>query len=190
MRTFKSCTCVGLAAFACILACANPSEAGRGGGGGGGHGGGYRGGNYGRGYYGRGYYGGGFYGGYIGIYGWPYDYGIYPPNYGPGYYGPAYPAPPVIAGPQIFPAPTAVAPTPAKATVLITAPEGAEVWLGTVKTTKKGPEYKFRTKPLDPSLSYKYTVRARWTAQDGTRIDRADTVVVRAGKKTVVKFEQ
>jgi len=165
--------------------------------------------------YGRPYYGNYGYGGYgYGNYG--YGYGRYgSPYYGStwgynpsvsvwGYnpsssYFPSYAMPsysysepsyayntPAISSQSFYP-PTS--PQMAPASVQVKVAPDAEIWFDGSATQQRGPVRDFVTPALDPSRSYSYQVRARWT-ENGQSRDETRTVSVQGGQTAFVDFNR
>jgi len=142
---------------------------------------------------------GGYYGGYRGGYYGYRGYGYYPYYgrsyyYTPSYY--SYAAPLYYANPVVVPT-TEVrdsyynTPAPAQqetgmVRVLVPTPT-AQIWFDGTPTNQRGTERMFHSPPLDPSGSYTYAVRARWT-ENGRTIDREQRVTVQPGQTTTVDF--
>jgi len=146
-------------------------------------------GNYGYGNYGYGYsqYGYPSYGN-----SWGYNPSVRVWGYSPSYsYYPSYSTPtydytynPPISSQSFYP-PTA--PQMAPATVQVRVAPNAEIWFDGSATQQRGPVRDFVTPPLDPSRSFSYQVRARWT-ENGQPRDETRTVSVQAGQTAVVDF--
>lgn len=176
------------------------SEAQRGRGGRGGGWSGGRGAYYG----GRGWYGGGWYGG-IGLgypyLGWGYGYPGY--SYGDGYYsGPSYSygdpgysyAQPnyTYSTPQSYqsnyPAMTQ-ATDPNTAGFMVRVPDpNAQIWFDNYQTKQRGTVRQFTAGAMDPSQSYAFHIRARWTDPNGRVVDQTREVTARAGQQMTVDF--
>jgi uncharacterized protein (TIGR03000 family) len=73
------------------------------------------------------------------------------------------------------------------AVVTFTVPPGSELWIGTWKTDKPGPERTFRLGPLRPGVVHSYQVRIRWR-QAGRSVQERRRVDVRAGDRVTVDF--
>jgi uncharacterized protein (TIGR03000 family) len=73
------------------------------------------------------------------------------------------------------------------ATLQVTVPPTAEVWIEGQKTTQTGPERTFRSPPLESGKSYLYTVRARWMEAGGA-VEQFQAVTVSAGGTANVRF--
>jgi len=119
------------------------------------------------------------------------------PALGSGYEGAnAFaPAPTVPSGPVAAPAPRAgqeasTAFNGRRAHVTINTPEDAVVWFDGVKAKHEGAEHRFRTARLAPNRQVRYTVRARWTDENGKQVERSKTVRVRSGQNAVVDFAE
>jgi uncharacterized protein (TIGR03000 family) len=168
-------------------------------------------------YYGNGYGYGMGYSPYANPYGYGTGYGPYANPYGPPAYNPyAYSPPaanpqqanpnttnyPPAAAPQNPPAtardtgrpamrdsfyPPSKTTTDAPATVVVQLPADAELWFQGQKTDLKGAERTFTSPPLERGASYTYDVKARWT-EDGQPVEKAQSIKVRAGERTTVKF--
>jgi uncharacterized protein (TIGR03000 family) len=63
----------------------------------------------------------------------------------------------------------------------------AQVWIEGKKTQQQGTWREFVSPPLDPSKSYTYDVRARWT-ENGREVERTETVPVHANDVATVDF--
>jgi uncharacterized protein (TIGR03000 family) len=181
-----------------------PALAGHGGGGGyGGHGGGYHGG-YDHGGYGHGgYYHGGYYrGGYGYGFGFGLGIGIYAP-YGYGWYGygnylpygvdvvPATPAVVTVPGNNAVPsAEEGQRPAPDnRARLLLIVPANAEVEIAGRKMDQaSGAEREFVSPPLSPGKRFSYSVRVRYTADNGKVVDETRKIFIRANDWWRVDF--
>ena len=205
-----------LLAIAVLLGSVGVAEAQRGRGGRGGYsgGGGYRGGysgGYGYGGYGYGGYGsrGYGYGNYPGWYGSGYGYRGYGYGYSPGYraYGYGYPAygyssygtygypqqaPVVVAGdtPSTVQRTTSgyTPSTSNAATVTVSVPPNARVWVGDYLTRSVGPVRTFESPELQAGKEYTYKVRATWTDATGKQVTQTQDVDVTAGGNARVTF--
>jgi uncharacterized protein (TIGR03000 family) len=91
---------------------------------------------------------------------------------------------PVVAKADSTPAATA---DQEPATVILSVPEDAEVWIEGVPTSPRGYERRFVTPPLDKGEHYHYTIRAAWSA-DGKGYDESRTVPVQAGRQVRVSI--
>lgn len=154
---------------------------------GGGH---YGGGHYGGGHYGGGRYSGGHYGYGFGLhlgtshlYGWPYDYHVYP-AYPYGYYGSYY------SGSYVQPrvAYSVSRPLVDVASVEVRLPnDQAQVWVQGQKMSGTGAIRRFQSPALDPSKTYAYKISAAW--YEGDRLVTQERKVdVQANSPVVVDF--
>ncbi len=91
---------------------------------------------------------------------------------------------PVAAKPATLPAPVAEA---AAAVILVVVPADADIFFDGSPTTQTGTERSFSSPPLEPGLTYQYTIRARWT-QDGRPVEQTRRVNVKAGDRIRVDF--
>lgn len=166
--------------------------------------GGFGRGGFGRGGFERGGFGRGYgYGGYGGWGGWGLGLG-YGLGDGYGYYQPwynIYPTPLGYTTPNVYsPAVVSVDPgvvtqqsayyNPVQgttATVEVRVPADARVWFDGVATTKTGADRVFNSPPLEPGKAYHYEVKARWM-QDGTPVERTQSIEVTAGQLSVANF--
>jgi uncharacterized protein (TIGR03000 family) len=191
---------LGLAALLLTATPASAQRWGRGGANWNGYGNGYYGNNWNNGYYG---YGNGWYGnGYFGNNGWygrgsgngyygnNWNNGYYYPNayadYGPNYYGQTPQNP--QSGYSAF-YPSADMPQNA-AMVHVQVPRDAELWFGGDKTSQTGPTRDFVTPELKQDKNYFYTLKARWTDDDGKAVERTKRVQVRPGARIMVDFNR
>jgi uncharacterized protein (TIGR03000 family) len=87
-------------------------------------------------------------------------------------------APPVLTEP---------AAPDASAVLQVRVPADAEVWFSGNPTTQRGDFRPFVTPPLPSGRSCRYEIRARW-AENGTVIDRTQTVRVHPGDRLTVDF--
>jgi len=124
---------------------------------------------YGRGW-GGGYYGGGY------NYGGP-NYYSYQPNY---YTQPNYVLGPSMAAPLVA--------TPVMLTVMLPKSD-AEVFVNDTSTTSKGAERWFESRPLQPGVSYTYTLRAKWM-ENGKMVEQTREIPVMAGQSFKVDFRE
>jgi uncharacterized protein (TIGR03000 family) len=69
--------------------------------------------------------------------------------------------------------------------VTLIVPEDAKVWFNGVKTQKTGRQREFQSPDLSSGSTYLYDVKAQWQ-EKGKRVERAETVRVRPGAKTVL----
>lgn len=144
---------------------------------------------YGNNWYGRGYYGNGYYGnnwngrGYYGNGYYDNTYADYEPNY---YYGqtPQYQQ----GGYSSF-YPSEEMPQNA-AMVHVQVPRDAELWFGGDKTSQTGPARDFVTPELKQDKAYFYTLKARWTDDNGKAVERTKRVQVRPGAHIMVDFNR
>jgi len=128
--------------------------------------------------------------------------GPYSSSYGPAYYTtpdgrmiadqPIYPnnGGPTVIVPANAPPPTANSPPPtAPATVRVTLPEDAALFVDSNPTATRNLSVReFVTPPLDPNREYTYTLTASAKRdQKETKVDKQ--IKVRAGQVTEVKFE-
>jgi len=143
---------------------------------------------YGNGYYGNGYYGNGYYGNGYGRGYWSSPnyasggYADYEPNY---YYGqqPYYQQQGYTSFyPQQHEMPHNAA------MVHVHLPRNADLWFGGDKTTQTGSERDFVTPELKGDKDYFYTLKARWTDQDGKQVERTRRVKVHANAHAMVDF--
>lgn len=126
-------------------------------------------------YYGYGY---GFYGGYGGA-------GYGPANTTPNITGlPSQP----MANPEgsvaesSASASVAVVPSHPNAAALdVKVPDGAQLLVQGQPTRQKGTERFFESPPLERGKTYAYKIKAVWTNRDGEKVERQQTVQVRAG---------
>ena len=148
-----------------------------------GYGNGYYGNNWsGRGYYGNGYYGNNWYGNGYNTY--PNAYADYQPNY---YYGqtPNYQQ----SGYSSFYPSQEDMPQNA-ALVHVQVPRDAELWFGGDKTSQSGPARDFVTPELKQDKDYFYTLKARWTDDNGKAVERTKRVKVRPNARIMVDFNR
>lgn len=156
--------------------------------------GGYYGGYYGccGGYYSGGGYAGGYYGRpyYAGYYTMPYASGYYAPyasgyNYGSsGYMGMDN------TGTQTRQSFYMSPEMQRSAIVQVLLPTSqAEVWFDGQATTQRGMERTFVSAPME-SKEGKYTIKARWTDENGKTENRTRTVTVERGQPITVDFRQ
>jgi uncharacterized protein (TIGR03000 family) len=94
------------------------------------------------------------------------------------------PRPVVVAKADSAPAPAA---NQEPATVVLSVPEDAEVWIDGVPTSQRGYERRFVTPPLDKGERYHYTIRAAWSA-DGKGFEESRTVPLQAGRQVRVSI--
>jgi uncharacterized protein (TIGR03000 family) len=117
-----------------------------------------------------------------GLYGYPSSNAVTPVSY-VAYSPPLY----TYRGPAVAPAAAVLPPSDQPATVEITAPADAEIWVDGQRTSQSGTYRVFTTPELEKGKSYHYEVRARWT--DGGRVvDRTRKVPVYAGGRSNVDF--
>jgi uncharacterized protein (TIGR03000 family) len=89
---------------------------------------------------------------------------------------------------QLAPVPDGpVTPAQLCAVVLVTVPEGAEVWFDGNPTRQTGAERKFSSPPLEPGNAYHYEVRARWLV-NGKPVEQTQVVGVQAGENHHIVF--
>jgi uncharacterized protein (TIGR03000 family) len=145
---------------------------------------GYYGNGYGNNWYGRGYYGNPYSGnnGYYSNWSSP-SYADYEPNY---YYGqqPNYQQQGYTS---FYPQQQHQMPQNA-AMVHVHLPRNAELWFGGDKTTQTGSERDFVTPELKGDKDYFYTLKARWTDQDGKQVEQTRRVKVHANSHAMVDF--
>jgi uncharacterized protein (TIGR03000 family) len=154
------------------------------------------------GYYGSGYYGNPYYGAYgpyrsnwygRSYYGNPYSgwnsgyysnsYADYEPNY---YYGqqPYYQQQGYTSFYQQEQMPQNAA------MVHVRLPADAELWFGDDKTNQTGSERDFVSPELKEDKDYFYTLKARWTDQNGKEVERTQRVTVHRGAQAQVDFNK
>jgi uncharacterized protein (TIGR03000 family) len=78
----------------------------------------------------------------------------------------------------------------ATAFVTVLVPAGAEVLFDGGPTTQTGTQRVFVTPPLPAGEAFSYSIEARWTAADGTPVERTRQVRVTAGAKVLVDFSR
>jgi uncharacterized protein (TIGR03000 family) len=78
----------------------------------------------------------------------------------------------------------------AAAMIQLTVPANAEVWLDGHKTHQAGAGRSFITPPIQPGKSFSYDFRVRWTTAAGIVVDVTRPIQVRAGRQTMIRFEQ
>jgi uncharacterized protein (TIGR03000 family) len=125
---------------------------------------------------------------FYGRYNYPYGYGY---NYG-NYYVPNtyyYTQPYTYTSPATayYPAQTTVAAPANTATINVTVPENAEVWVDGLRTTQTGSNRVFQTPPLTPGVQYSYELRATWMA-NGSPVTQTRNVSVQANQSTAVNM--
>lgn len=84
------------------------------------------------------------------------------------------------------PEPNAVDPSEARITVVLPAAD-AQVWFNDSPTTTTGQQREYRTTGLEPSRTYKYTIRAQWN-EGGKAVMQTRIVPVQAGQMSVANF--
>jgi uncharacterized protein (TIGR03000 family) len=103
------------------------------------------------------------------------------PRSSPDHSSPTTPAVP----PTTDPVPSAVTDT---AHIDVRVPAAAEVWVEGVKMKQTGSVRRFVSPPLTPGQALTYDIRARWTDENGQRVDRTRHVPVQAGAHVVADF--
>jgi uncharacterized protein (TIGR03000 family) len=78
---------------------------------------------------------------------------------------------------------------PARATIQVRVPPGAEVWFQGAKTKQTGAVRLFESPPLEPRERYAYDIKARWT-EGGKEMERTLRVYVWAGARSEADFTQ
>ncbi len=140
-----------------------------------------------------------------------FDWASYPYLYYPGVYGPGngvfsnggYVAgtytryyPPVTVfqdGTVLLGEPPVIAAEPRPdntARLRLIVPENAQLWFDGQKTQQTGTERSFSSPPLTPSTTYAYSVRIRYTREDGRVVDETRSIEVRANESWTVDFTQ
>jgi uncharacterized protein (TIGR03000 family) len=93
---------------------------------------------------------------------------------------------PGTPAPVLQPVPV-TATAPGCATIRVSVPEAAEVWIEKEKTTQKGSERVFQSPPLTPGKTQIYSIRAKWN-DGGREVEQFRVVGVRAGETAKVTF--
>lgn len=85
---------------------------------------------------------------------------------------------------------TATASHPNAAAVDVKVPPRARLWFQGQQTQQQGSDRFFESPPLEPGKTYAYKVKAEWTNADGKKIERTQTVQVRAGSHVAVDLRK
>jgi len=78
----------------------------------------------------------------------------------------------------------------ATASIEMTVPANAEVWLDGQKSQQTGTARAFVTPPLERGQTFRYDLRVRWTAPGDIVVDVTRPIQVQGGRQTTVGFRQ
>jgi len=140
------------------------------------------------------------YGGYANVGYWAYapyfnTFAVYTPDFDLPPAAPPLPQPPQVLNlarastVSMNLKDTPAAPSAGTATVTVTVPEGATVYVeGQALKSQTGTTRQFVSPALTPGKTYTYDIRATWTGPDGKKVERTVSVDVRAGARESVMF--
>jgi uncharacterized protein (TIGR03000 family) len=74
------------------------------------------------------------------------------------------------------------------ATIRVSVPTEASVWIEGDETRQKGTERLYETPPVTPGKEYFYDITARWRDNEGKEVTRKERVTVRANQTASVSF--
>jgi uncharacterized protein (TIGR03000 family) len=140
-------------------------------------------------------------------YGWDYglggprlDYGSFGYNWFPSYnyggYGSAYPG--GITSRYYSPAVPSARETETRAQprndnaahLRLIVPENAQLWFEGQKTSQKGRVRNFVSPPLTPGTTYNYSVRIRYTGENGREVEKTQSIAVQANDWRTIDLTQ
>lgn len=79
---------------------------------------------------------------------------------------------------------------PNAATIDVKVPANARLWFQGEERRQRGPRRFFESPPLEPSKEYAYQVNAEWNDKNGKKVERQQTIDVRAGVRVTLDFRK